>query len=42
MKTYLYPNGSGAFALIWILMAIAFIFCMFAHWGMGAREVTLW
>jgi hypothetical protein len=41
LKTYLYPGGSGAFALIWILMAITFLVCIFAWWGIGARTLDL-
>lgn len=28
MRTYFYPGGSGAFAFLWVLMAITFIFCI--------------
>jgi hypothetical protein len=41
LKTYFYPGGSGAFALIWVLMAVTFLILMFAHWGIGARELNL-
>jgi len=41
LKTYLYPGGSGAFALIWILMAVTFLIVMFSIWGIGARELKL-
>ncbi len=30
MKTYLYPGGSGAFALIWILMMAVALFLFFS------------
>jgi hypothetical protein len=40
MKTYLFPGGSGAFALIWILLVITFLFLMFSRWGFGGHSVT--
>ena len=41
LKTYLYPGGSGAFALIWILIAVTFLIYMFACWGIGSRNLYL-
>lgn len=26
LKTYFYPNGSGIFALLWVILAMTFIF----------------
>jgi hypothetical protein len=30
MKTYLAPNGSGAFALLWILISLAALYLLFS------------
>ncbi len=29
MKTYLYPGGSGAFAMLWILLCLTFLTLVF-------------
>jgi hypothetical protein len=29
MKTYLYPGGTGAFALLWVLLCLTFLFFIF-------------
>jgi len=30
MKTYLYPGGTGAFALLWILFCLTFLILVFS------------